>query len=176
MLTCAKFLVRNTLVFLWMPRIQLVERSGIKVEGAKWKDIRVIRKMYSRWNGDKKLGLCKTIYLILFGRKVCVVARRGRLKAGYILFYVNRRDVRDGTVHEAFIVVSEEERGKGVATLLREISGSHYGPCGVSGISSRIYQENTPSMRSAVKAGFKRKETIFDAREQKNQAYLIWKF
>jgi len=159
-----------------MPKIDYFENSGITVEGAKWKDINIIKKMFKSWNEGRNLGTCKTIYLMLFSKKVCIVAKRDHLLIGYILFYVNRRDIQDGTVHEAFIVVSEKERGRGIGTFLRERSGIHFNKCDISGISSRIHEGNTASMASAEKVGFEAKERIFDPREQKEQIYLVWRF
>jgi hypothetical protein len=149
---------------------------GIAFQGAGWRDISAMRNLYRAWNEGKDFSFCRIVFLVFLGRKTCLVAKRAGRLVGYDLFYVNKRDIYDNTVHEGFIALLEEELGHGLGTLLRTISGRHFYDCGVSGISSRIYKENGPSMTSAIKVGFKITETRIEPGSQKTQAYLVWDF
>lgn len=173
-MTCLSFLFRNLVFFRSCPRFEKRVEGKVILEGASWGDISAIRRIYKFWNGGKDFGFCRTVLVGLIGRKICLVAKRNGVTVGYDLFYVNMRDIYDKTVHEGFVGLLKSEVSKGLGSSLRNFAGEHFRRCGIFGISSKINQENSASLRSAEKVGFKIVDNQPDILDGKKQFYLVW--
>lgn len=92
---------------------------------------------------------------------------------GVSIYYFNERDERDGTVHEAYIGLSEDARGLGLGSQLRAFAIAHFQGCGLKGISSKITTDNAASLHSARKNRFEIVEEFHDPGLQQQRYYLI---
>lgn len=92
------------------------------------------------------------------------------------MYYFNRRDIRDDTVHEGFIGVLPEYSGRGIATEMRKMAVEHFRASGFSGISTRITLDNTASLVSARKIGFQPVERYEEPSTGEQRYYMICKF
>jgi RimJ/RimL family protein N-acetyltransferase len=75
---------------------------------------------------------------------------------GINIYYFNNFDAEHGlcTIHEAFIGVLPSQRGKGIATALRQAAFNHFKSSTYMGITTRIKRDNQASLSSALKLGF----------------------
>lgn len=120
------------------------------------------------------MSLQNKVVWMLLGSKFCFVAEdiEGNV-IGVALYYVNKRDKKDGTIHACFSGVTENARGKGVATELRSHAILHFEENGFKGISSRISLRNEKSLSVNLKLGFEPMETYFDEGLQEERHYLV---
>lgn len=93
---------------------------------------------------------------------------------GVEMFYFNKRDIIDGTIHEGFIGVLPDMNNRGIATTMRKISLDDFSHMKLRGVSSRISDDNLASVRSAKKLGFRIIEEYFDSYVNANRYYLIY--
>jgi len=108
---------------------------------------------------------------------VAVVALDGVERVvGIDMFYANKRDVIERTIHEGYVCVSEDMAGKGIGTHMRELAIEHFRRNGLSGISSRISLNNLASLRVAEKSGFAPVEKYYDDEMREERYYLIRDF
>lgn len=135
--------------------------------------------VYNLLEGKEVNVKLKTLYK-LSGKKYAVIAtmRKGddMQIVGINMYYYNERDINDGTIHEGFIGVKPEVRGRGIATNLRKISLEHYLQNNHDGISTRISVNNIASLQSSLKLGFKPIEKYFDPVLSEYRYYLVHKF
>lgn len=170
------FLARN----LWMAKdIPVISKGEFKdVEFLPCTSDLVphVANLYEEFHPGKKLGLAKKNTLRLAGHKLCLVVRDKKTNqiVGYSLYYFNRRDIKEATIHEGDISLHSDYRGKGIGTAQRLHVLRHFARCpSIKGLSSRIDLDNQASLRSGQKVGYKIKECYFDQIRGKERAYLI---
>lgn len=170
-----RFLVLNLNLFRKFPKFSAQSLSGgMVIRSCSRREVEKVAAIKSELD-----GICLTWHLLallkLVPDKCCLVLvdAGGNLK-GLSLFYFNERDLAEQTIHEGFIGVSEELTGKGFATAMRRKAKMHWRQAsGLHGISSRITLDNTASVASGIKAGYKCVETYDDGLSGKNRGYFI---
>lgn len=115
------------------------------------------------------------LLLKLSGPRMCIVATKDGQVIGFDHFYFNDRDLKENTVHEGYVAVSNSHAGRGIASHMRRLSAEHFKRCGFSGISTRISHNNYASMASARKCGFISVEDYSDPGTNEIRSYLIHK-
>lgn len=121
------------------------------------------RRLLYRWFGSR---------LIMLG----VVRKNSNAFSRIVaidMYYFNRRDLREGTIHEGFVGVELGFEGKGVATMMRRLALEHFTTSGLSGVSSRISLNNKGSLRSAENLGFKSVEKYYDDVLKEWRGYFV---
>ena len=135
-----------------------------------------VSKLYAQFHEGIELGLDKKMLYSLAGEKFCLVVRDKKTNqiVGYSLYYFNRRDIKEATIHGGGISLHSDYRGKGIGTAQRLHVLRHFARCpSIKGLSSRIDLDNQASLRSGQKVGYKIKECYFDQSRGKERAYLI---
>lgn len=121
----------------------------------------------------------RILYYFLSERCLLIALREDaqgqRVAVGVDLYYLNPRDLREGTVHEGFIGVHPAVEGMGVATTLRRQALRHFRKANFSGVSTRISVSNPGSLRSASKLGFEQVEEYIDACSGEQRLYMVCK-
>lgn len=150
-----RFLARNLRRIRTLPTIPSTEISGgILVRAYHRDDNAAVDAMYRDYIGCHLSRLTK-ILLSLAGSRLCLVGQdRSGNVVGMELFYFNARDVRENTIHEGFISVAPQARGKNMASAMRRHSLGHFRKAGLAGVSSRIRADNPASLKSARAVGF----------------------
>lgn len=116
-----------------------------------WNSIKLYREAFP----GERYGFLRSLFLLSVSRRfsVCAVNKSNEV-IGFEYFRLGKRDIHDGTVHESFIGVSPQYRGKGVATCMRKYAMRAFYLNGFQGISSKIVLSNISSLRSSEKVGF----------------------
>ena len=117
----------------------------------------------------------------LVGRKMVFLSSDSSPGAGCTaisavnIYYFNNFDASLGlnTVHEAFVGVRKDRRGTGLATAIREAAYQHFKKSRLSGITTRIRQDNRASIASADKLGFKLLDYSKIHNRPENELYMI---
>ncbi|MHC8345302.1 GNAT family N-acetyltransferase [Pseudomonas sp. RT6P73] len=148
----------------------------VLIRGFKLRDLRQVRQLYFDLNPVGSLSLARFLWGAIGYRRLLIVAEESRTKSlvGLDLFYFNSRDLQESTVHEGFVGVVPDYRGKGLATEMRITAKKHFQRNGLDGISTRISQHNQPSLISALKLGFEIVETRHSATDGDNY-YMVCK-
>lgn len=135
--------------------------GGVLIRGFRFRDLRQLRQLYLDLNPTGSLSLARFVWGVIGYRRLLIVAeeRQSSSLVGLDLFYFNLRDLQEFTVHEGFVGVVPAYRGQGLATKMRITAKRHFQRNGVKGISTRISQNNKPSLMSALKLGFEIVET-----------------
>lgn len=151
-----------------------VEQIGITLRWLSRARVADVLRMYAV-NSGAELDLPRTLLLRVAGRRLCVVAidTQNDDLVGMEFFYRNFRDFRERTIHEAYIAVSPEYRGRGLATAMRRSTIAHFASSRLSGVSTRISASNTASLKSALAAGFLPVQDSEGASWEQDPLYLV---
>jgi len=144
-------------------------------------DADAIAEIYRQLNGGAVFSrVQRKLYRHIGKRCLFVVEQKDTLGSSKIvamnMYYLNRRDVRENTIHEGFIGVLPEAGGKGIATKMRQMAVEQFRSSGFSGISTRISLDNSASIISAKKIGFQPVEEYQESSTGKQRYYMICKF
>lgn len=161
--------------FAYIPVTNIVS-GDVLIRGFKVRDLLQLRQLYFELNPAGSLSLPRCLWGAISYRRLLIVAEESQSKAlvGMDLFYFNARDLQESTVHEGFVGVVPMHRGKGLASNMRVIAKQHFQRNGLTGISTRISQDNQASLTSALKLGFKVVETHHSAAGAENY-YMVCK-
>lgn len=138
-------------------------------------DIPAVDHLFSSLNGSGRLGLQRAALLWLLGSRLCLVAREILTEdvVGTAIFYFNERDRKEHTIHEGYIGLVAEVRGKGLATFMLRHALDHFSRSGFAGVSSRVSVNNFPALKTNQNLGFVPIETYFDTSLQEDRQYLV---
>ena len=119
-----------------------------------------------------------TLYSLIGERILLLAVKNDQITSQIVainLFYLNRRDKIENTIHEGFIGVTHEAAGQGIATQMRKLAKAHFTSLGIKGISTRISLNNSASLRSAQEIGFEPVEQYRDPQTLEERYYMICK-
>lgn len=174
MITDFIFIIRNLLCSVKMPEFQKFEFDELVIESCRSEYLEEVFHLYKDLHNGKDLSRRNKLLLRLAGNKFCYVVRSGSEIVGIGLYYFNKKDVRENTIHEGYTGLKKEYRGKGVGTIARKNALYHFSQVkSIMGVSSRISLDNEASYRGNVKLGFEVVEKYFDTGLKKERAYLI---
>lgn len=127
----------------------------------------------------RRWGVGRSLLLRVLGKKLVIIAvsqeDSSRL-LGVNVYYIERRDVGQRTIHEGFIGVVPEGRGRGISMAMRRHAIEHFKTARLSGITTRISQSNQASMAGARKVGFEPLEEYVDGDRAETRYYLMCRF
>ena len=131
-------------------------------------------KVYARINEGKPLSLTNRLLMRLLGSRLCAALYdpTGDL-VGISLYYFNKRDVHENSIHEAFIGLIEKQRGKKLGTAMRRHALNHFAATPIKAVSSRVSRDNVASLNSNLKLGFRPAEEYFDEKLGEHRYYLV---
>lgn len=171
------FIVSNFYLTLKSKPIQNKQFDSIQIESIKKENREAAFDVYREYSSNNKVSFQNRLVWTLLGHKLCFVAvDEQRQVLGVALYYINKRDRQDSTVHAAFSGVVEHARGKGIATLLRSEAISFFKNNGFKGISSRVSLDNEKSLSVNLKLGFQIVEKYYDENLKVERVYLINSF
>ena len=167
----------NLVVGRKVSRVGCGVREGIVYRGMEAGEYAQVMELYaSLHDGRRPNWVMRAICRLLGGKMVLVAVARYQGQArvvGMNMYYVNRRDMADGTIHEGFLGVSPDMTGRGVGSELKRMANHHFETQGFKGISARISLDNKASLASAEKLGFVPVERYHDPRMGADRQYLI---
>lgn len=170
-----RFLAANLKAFSKLPCFDEQQLAkGMFIRGCRSDEAGQAAALRSNLDGHRMTWSLRAL-LTLVPAKCCLVLcdPDGNLQ-GLTIFYFNKRDLVEGTIHEGFIGVRRELAGNGFATALRQAAKAHWGQAaGVKGISSRITLANMASVASGKKAGYECVETYEDEVSGERRGYFI---
>jgi len=93
---------------------------------------------------------------------------------GMGLYYFNKRDIIERTIHEGYTGLKTDYRGLGIGTQARRCALEHFAKFRfLNGVSSKVSLDNLPSLKSNIKLGFEVKEQYWDDNMKKERVYLV---
>lgn len=175
------FAARNINAARRLVEIKKQEIDGLLFRGSSASDVKAISEIYQELNDRTVFSWIQRGIYSLFGQRFLLVVEQidgiGAFKiVGINIYYFNKRDVRENTVHEGFIGVIPEMCGQGIATKMRQMAIRHFKMAGFSGISTRISLSNKASLASAIKIGFQPIEDYQEPSTGERRYYMVCKF
>lgn len=170
------FLGRNLKATICMHKIPKAIYKNIEFIPCTKQHVSSINKLYMDYNCGKPLGMAKKALLRLAGDKLCVVSREITTQKliGMSLYYFNKRDIKESTVHEGYTLVIPSFCGKGIGTAQRLHGLQHFSENSqLRGMTSRISLNNISSLKSNFNLGFKKIERYYDSNLQEERYYLF---
>ena len=175
------FFVWNLIVLRKIVEIKPVEIDGLVFRGYSKSDANSVSNIYRQLNDGAVFSwVQRALYSRVGGRCFFVVEQKCHdgtsIVCGVNMYYLNSRDIQDNTIHEGFIGVTPKARGRGIATKMRQMAVFHFRSAGLSGISTRISLDNTASLVSARKNGFRVVDEYEDSSTGEQRYYMFLKF
>lgn len=163
-----------------MSKFGEVEFENYKIEPLKRRNLQETLELYKQLHDGTGLSLEKRLLLRFAGSKFCyiLVSEKGEI-FGLGLYYFNKRDIIEKTIHIGYTGLKKEYRGMGIGAVAFRNALRHFAKIDVlRGISSRVSLDNIPSLKGNIKVGkvrhlFEIKEKYWDENEQKERVYLV---
>lgn len=175
------FALRNIQLARKIVDIKNEEVGDLLFRGYSASDAKAISEIYQELNDGAVFSrIQRELYSRVGRRCMLVVEQREPFGASKIvgmnMYYLNKRDVQENTIHEGFIGVVPEASGRGIATQMRQIAIRHFKSAGLSGISTRISLNSVASLMSARKIGFQAVEEYQEPSTGEQRYYMVCKF
>lgn len=168
------FIMRNVVRSRKMPEFQKVEFDNLTIEPCRKEYLEEIFSLYKNLHNEKDLAKRNKLLLRLAGNKFCYVVKSGNEIVGLGLYYFNKKDIMENTIHEGYTGFKKEYRGKGIGTIARKNALYHFSKVkSIMGVSSRIDLDNEASYRGNIKLGFEVRDKYFDTSLNKERVYLV---
>ena len=177
----AAFVARNLSMVHRLNGIEKKEIDELIFRGYLEADADLISKIYRQLNDGAIFSqMQRWLYGRIGTRCLFVVEQRDALGASKIIginiYYLNKRDIHEDTIHEGFIGVLPEAGGRGIATNMRKMAIEHFKSAGFFGISTRISLNNSASLVSAKKIGFQIVEKYQEPLTGEQRYYMVFRF
>lgn len=174
------FFLNNIGLASGVPCIKEEKIGDLNFRGYQISDESEILKIYQNSNKGNGLSLLQRKLFSWIGSRFMIVVEQKELSGqsrivGMNMYYANKRDLKENTIHEGFIGVVPVLSGRGIATTMRKMAVNHFRLAGFIGISTRITVSNTASLRSAKNIGFESVEQYNDTQIQDDRYYMICK-
>jgi GNAT superfamily N-acetyltransferase len=151
--------------------------NGILFRAFTKKDLDRIESIYKMLNLGQNLSSRNITLLKLIGKKICsVVEKDGQGVIAFNLFYFNPRDIKEGTIHNAYAGFLPVCQGGGIGKRLYAYAVSHFSKTCLSGISGRISLSNFPPFKITTALGYKVVEKYFDPEMDEERVYIRLNF
>ncbi len=157
-----------------MPEFQRIEFDKLTIEPCRKEYLEEIFSLYKDLHDGTDLSRRNKLLLHLTGHNFCYIVRSGNEIVGLGLYYFNKKDIKENTIHVGYTGLKKEYRGKGIGTIARKNALYHFSQVkSIMGVSSRVDLDNEASYRGNVKLGFKVKEQYLDTDSNKDRVYLV---
>lgn len=169
------FLGRNIFYSFKLSKFEKIELENYKIEPLKRKNLKETLKLYKNLNDGKRLSLDRRLMLTFAGSKFCyiLVSEKGEV-FGLGLYYFNKKDILEKTIHEGYVGLKAGYRGMGIGTKARRYALQHFAQFRfLNGVSSRVSLNNLPSLKGNIKLGFEIKEQYWDEKMKEERVYLV---
>ncbi|QIB52617.1 hypothetical protein [Pseudomonas sp. OIL-1] len=173
----AALIFRDLKMSLRLPAVQSETENGITYRGMHRSELTSINNLYVLMNGGSNIALARRFVYWLVGNKIVIVVSKkeqGEEKIiGLNMFYFNKKDVRQNTIHDGFVGIEHSFQGLGIGSRLRRKGVVNFGGTYLSGISSRIDVDNKASLAVTLKVGAEPVEQYTDPVTGAERYYLI---
>lgn len=154
--------------------IPIFQQDHYSIRGCLSNELDEANNVYKTLSG-RDFSSTHKLLLKFFSKKMLIVVKDNTNNkiVALNLYYVNKRDIKDKTIHAGFIGVLDNYQGQGLATSMRTQAQLHFRNSGYSGLSSKISKNNIASFKGALKVGYKPTEEFYDSTTGEARYYLI---
>jgi|GEM_PF-2581725 len=149
------FLVRNIRASRTLYPMQDSAFSNYQFAGLSTHQVGEMDALHKLVREGRGLSFWRKTYFKHCGEKVCsvVLSEDGRM-VGFNFYYFRKFEVNEGIIHEAFLGISPQERGKGLATALQTYTINQMSRNNLRGISGNVLKANGASVKMLLRTGF----------------------
>jgi len=152
--------------------------DNLIITGATVRDLKEVYAIYSFFHNNSILGIEKRIIYFFLSQKCVLIVKEISSKKiiGISLYYKNKRDLIDNTIHGGYRCILPEYQHSKVGAIMTQHITKHLKNNNVNGISSRISLNNKPSLMASLSRGSKPIERYFDKDMNEERYYLVRSF
>ena len=166
------FICINIIKYFGMPFARYARCNDITLKQCSRKDLTGLAKV----NGIlHPCGFSRSRNLLircLLG-KPCMLVVYNETIIGFCFHYFNRLDLEEHTIHEGYIGLLPEYRGRGLGRELGKYALNHFADkTKLHGVSSRVSLNNQASLTAHLKLGYKIREKYYDTDMREERVYL----
>lgn len=168
--------IKNVMHAKKLPEINTHHSNNFSISSYKPKYLKQILELHEK-ELPSRLSYIKKLLLMIIGTRICYIAFSNETQRvlGFILFYFNRRDLIEKTIHLGAIAVHKDFQGKKIGSQLLKFSIENLLKSSVfTGISSIISLDNTASLKLHQHFGFNIHTTYFDTEKKKEYTYMMY--
>lgn len=168
--------IKNVMQAKKLPEVNTHHSNNFSISSYKPKYLKHIMELHEK-ELNTRLSYEKKLLLMIIGTRICYIAISNETQQvlGFILFYFNRRDFIEKTIHLGAIAVHRDFQGKKIGSQLLKFSIENLSKSSlIKGISSRISLDNITSLKLHQHFGFNIHTTYFDSNEKKERAYMMY--
>jgi ribosomal protein S18 acetylase RimI-like enzyme len=149
------FLIRNTQAARPLSPMQEIGFSNYKFIGLPGDRINELDELHQLVREGRRLNFWRKTFYKYQGSKVCGVVINDRdLLVGFNYYYFRENELKDKIIHEAFLGISPNERGKGIATALQRYTLNQLSKQPLTGVSGNVEKANLPSIKMLQRVGY----------------------
>jgi RimJ/RimL family protein N-acetyltransferase len=149
------FLIRNLRASRPLSAMQAEAFKDFQFSGLPKDRVNEMDELHKLVREGRGLNFWRKTYLKQSGQKVCCIATNSKGKlVGFNYYYFRESEVDDGIIHDAYLGISPEEWGQGLATALQSYAVAQFSLQNLSGISGNVSKSNEASVRMLNRVGF----------------------
>lgn len=157
------FLIRNTKAARPLSSMQKTAFNSYTFVGLPRDRINELDKLHRLVRESRGLNFWRKTFYKNQGSKVCgVVINEHDQLVGFNYYYFRESELLDNIIHEAFLGVSPNERGKGLATALQRYTLDQLSTQPLIGVSGNVEKANLPSIKMLQRVGYDFKDDPHD--------------
>jgi len=151
----AAFLVRNLRASRGLSSFTVEHHNGFALSGLHPNQLREFCRLHQELRDMHKLNFWRQMLYRARGESMVAVAvNQQNEMVGFEMFYFRTDEIPSRVIHLAFTGIAPSLRGQGLGSILRRYAVSQFHARGLRGISAQVTQDNLPSMRSLLNAGY----------------------
>lgn len=168
-----KFLIRNLKASHQLEKMQSSSLNNYILAGLSKDRIYELDQLHQLIRDGRDLNFWRKFLYRYRGNKLCAIAinQKNQL-AGFIYFYFREEEISKNIIHEAFVGVAPQERGKGIATALQKYSLTHLSHQHLEGVSGYVEKNNIASVIVHQRVGY---EIDDDPQDPENNYFLYYR-
>lgn len=149
------FLIRNNKATRPLAPMQKTDFNNYKFIGLPRDRINELDELHRLVRDGRGLNFWRKSFYKNQGAKVCgVVLNDNDQLVGFNYYYFRENELGDNIIHEAFLGISPNERGKGIATALQKYTLDQLSKQPLIGVSGNVEKANLPSIKMLQRVGY----------------------
>lgn len=149
------FLRRNLRATRALTAMQKDAYHDYRFTGLTKADVAEMDNLHKLVREGRGLNFWRKTYLKRHGEKVCAVAyNQDDLLVGFNYYYFRESEVKDAIIHDAYLGITPNEWGKGLATALQTYAVEQFSRQPLTGVSGNVSKANQPSVKMLLRVGF----------------------
>ncbi len=150
-----KFLIRNLKASHHLSSMQTTAYNNYLLTGLTKNRINELDQLHRTVRDGRGLNFWRKLFYRYRGTSVCgtVINKKNQL-VGFNYYYFRNNESEEKIIHEAFLGIAPQERGKGIATALQKYTLEQLSRQPLTGVSGYVEKTNLASIKMLQRVGY----------------------